>query len=77
MRNFAEIVGRLYSDGDHYFVGNHLTWEDLFFYDLGETILQSDQNCLNNHTWLKQNCHKVERQTKIDEYIKNRAKTPF
>jgi hypothetical protein len=87
MRNFAdelpkdlrniEVVGRLYSNGGHYFVGNHLTWEDLFFYDLGETILQCDQNCLNNHPWLKQNPHEVKRQPKVAEYINNRAKTPF
>jgi glutathione S-transferase len=72
-----ELLGKLYGDGGPYFVGNHLTWADLFFYDLGQTILGLDENALNNSQWLKQNRAEVEKQPRIAEYLKNRPKTAF
>ncbi|CAF4329761.1 unnamed protein product, partial [Adineta steineri] len=53
------------------------TWADLFFYDLGETILQCDRNSLNTYPWLKQNRAEVAKQPRIAEYLKNGPKTPF
>ena len=34
-----EVLHKLYGNGGPFFVGNHLTWADLFFYDFGETFL--------------------------------------
>ncbi|CAF1341359.1 unnamed protein product [Adineta steineri] len=48
-----ETVGEIYSDGGYFFVGNHLTWTDLFLYDLLETIFQHDDHILAKFPWLK------------------------
>ncbi|CAF3453115.1 unnamed protein product [Rotaria sp. Silwood1] len=72
-----EVLGKLYGNGGHFFVGNHLTWVDLYFYDLGETLLGLAATGLDTHPWLKQNRAEVEKQPKIAEYLKNRPKTPF
>ena len=72
-----EVLGKLYGNGGPYFVGNQLTWVDLFFHFFGENLLGMDGNCLDNHSWLKQNRAEVEKQPKIAEYLKNRPKTPF
>jgi glutathione S-transferase len=70
-----EVLGKLYGNGGNYFVGNHLTWADLFFYDITETILGLNGNALDSYPWLKQNRAEVEKQPKIAEYLKNRPKT--
>ncbi|CAF3479039.1 unnamed protein product [Rotaria sp. Silwood1] len=70
------VLGKLYSNDGPFFVGNHLTWADLLFYDMLETLLEIDENCLNNYPWLKQNRAEVEKQPRIAEYLKNRPKTP-
>jgi glutathione S-transferase len=70
-----EGLGKLYGNGGPFFVGNQLTWADLYFYDIGETILQRDENALDKYQWLKQNRAEVEKQPKIAEYLKNRPKT--
>ncbi|CAF1344438.1 unnamed protein product [Adineta steineri] len=70
-----ETLGEIYSDGDYFFVGNHLTWTDLFLYDLLETIFQHDDHILAKFPWLKNNRQEVEKQTKIMTYLKNRPQT--
>ncbi|CAF0804899.1 unnamed protein product [Rotaria sordida] len=70
-----ETLGKLYGDGGPFFVGNHLTWADLYFYDILETLLYANENCLNNYAWLKQNRVEVEKQPKVAEYLKNRPKS--
>ena len=72
-----DVLAKLYGNGGAYFVGNHLTWADLLFYDFGETFLGEDENCLSNYPWLKQIRAEVEKQPKIAEYLKNRPKTEF
>jgi glutathione S-transferase len=72
-----DTLRKLYGNGGPYFVGNNLTWADLYFYDVGETLLAVDENGLDNYPWLKQNRAEVEKQPKIAEYLKNRPKTPF
>ncbi|CAF3352954.1 unnamed protein product [Rotaria socialis] len=72
-----DILGKLYGNGGAFFVGNHLTWADLLFYDFGETLLGLDGDCLNNFPWLKQNRAEVAKQPKVAEHIKNRSETPF
>jgi glutathione S-transferase len=72
-----QVLHELYGNGGPFFVGNHLTLADLLFYDLGETFLESDENCFNDHPWLKQNYQEVAKQPKIAEYLKNRPKTIF
>jgi glutathione S-transferase len=70
-----EGLSKLYGNGGPFFVGNHLTWADLLFQTFGETLVGMDENCLNNHPWLKNNRAEVEKQPKIAEYLKNRPKT--
>lgn len=72
-----ETLGKLYGKGGPFFVGNSLTWADLLFYDVGETLLQINGNALDKNTWLQQNRAEVEKQPKIAEYLKNRPTTPF
>jgi glutathione S-transferase len=72
-----ETLGKLYGNGGAFFVGNSLTWADLFFYDIGETVLGIDATGLDKSQWLKNNRAEVEKQPKIAEYLKNRPKTQF
>lgn len=72
-----EVLGKLYGNGGPYFVGNSLTWADLLFYDVGESMVQVDGSCLDKYAWLKQNRAEVEKNSKIAEYLKTRPKTPF
>ena len=72
-----EVLGKLYSNGGPFFVGGNLTWVDLFFYAVGEDMLQYEGNCLEKYSWLKKNRAEVEKQPRIAEYLKNRPKTPF
>jgi glutathione S-transferase len=72
-----ETLAKLYGNGGPFFVGNNLTWADLFFYDIGETLLTIDANGLDKNQWLKNNRAEVEKQPKIAQYLKNRPKTSF
>jgi glutathione S-transferase len=76
LRNI-DTIAKLYSDGGPYFVGNNLTWVDLLFYDMGETMLGLDGNCFDKFPWLQQNRAEVAKQPKVAEYLKNRPKTAF
>lgn len=72
-----EALGKMYGNGGPFFVGNSLTWADLYFYDVGESMIQLDSTSLDKHPWLKQNRAQVDRNPKIAEYLKNRPKTSF
>ena len=72
-----DVLGKMYSNGGPFFVGNNLTWADLFFYDVGESMLKVDGNCFDKYPWLKQNRVEVEKNAKIAEYLKNRPKTNY
>ena len=73
-----DTLGKLYGQGGPYFVGNQLTWADLYFHHTAQTVLDIlNGNYLDNYPWLQQNRAKVEKHPKIAEYLKNRAKTPF
>ena len=72
-----QVLGQLYGNGGPFFVGNNLTWADLFFYDVGESMLQVDGNCLDKYAWLKQNRAEVEKNAKVAEYLKSRPKTDY
>ncbi|CAF1406256.1 unnamed protein product [Adineta steineri] len=72
-----ETLGKLYGNGGHFFVGNQLTWADLYFYNFAQTYIEAEADCLNNFPWLKQNRAEVEKQPKIAEYLKQRPKTAF
>ena len=71
----VEVLAKLYGNGGSFFVGNQLTWADLFFYDIGQTFLEQDATCLDKFPWLKANRQEVEKHPKIAEYLKNRPKT--
>ncbi|CAF1184567.1 unnamed protein product [Rotaria magnacalcarata] len=71
------VLLKEFGNGGPFFVGNHLTWADLYFYDLSETLLGMNGNCLETYPRLKQNREEVEKQPKIAEYLNNRPKTPF
>ena len=73
-----ERLGKLYGHGSPYFVGNQLTWADLFFHHCGQTLLEIlNRNCLDNHAWLQLNRAEVEKQPRIAEYLKNRPEALF
>ena len=72
-----ETLGKLYSNGGQFFVGNSLTWADLMCHEFGQKLFTYDANCLNNFPWLQANRAAVEQQPKISEYLKNRPKTEF
>lgn len=67
-----EVLAKLYGNGGPFFVGNTLTWVDLFYYATGESVLRLDGNVLDDYPWLKQNRAEVEKQPRIAEYLKNR-----
>ncbi|CAF1104658.1 unnamed protein product [Adineta ricciae] len=70
-----ETLAKLYGKGGPFFVGNHLTWADLFFHPFLETLLGMNGAVLDNNPWLKQNRAEVEKNPKIAEYLKTRPKT--
>lgn len=72
-----DILQKKYGNGGLFFVGNHLTWADLLFYDVGETFLGLDENCLNAYPSLKQIREEVAKQPGVAEHLKNRPQTPF
>ncbi|CAF3402223.1 unnamed protein product [Rotaria socialis] len=72
-----DVLLKEFGNSGLFFVGNHLTWADLYFYDLSETLLGMNGNCLDIYPRLKQNREEVEKQPKISEYLNNRPKTPF
>jgi glutathione S-transferase len=72
-----ELLGQLYGDGGPYFVGNNLTWADLYCYHALGIFLELDADCLKNFLWLKENRAEVEKQPRIAEYLKNRPKTQY
>ena len=72
-----ELLGKLYGNGGPFFVGNHLTWADLYAYDAFENFLQVDKNILNSYPWLAHNRQEVEKDPKISAYLKGRPQTPF
>ena len=76
LKNLETLV-KLYSGGGPFFVGNHLTWVDLYFYDAAETLLQADATALNHFPWLKRNRQEVERIPKINAYLQSRPRTAF
>jgi glutathione S-transferase len=72
-----EILAKSYGNGGPWFVGNKLTWADLFVYVVLENFLEMNADCLNNYPWLKQNNKEVENQPRIAEHMKTRPVTPF
>ncbi|CAF3622106.1 unnamed protein product [Rotaria sp. Silwood1] len=72
-----EVLANAYSNGGPFFVGNHLTWCDLFVYDMLESILQVDSTVLSRYSWLQRNRQEVEQQPKIAAYLKSRSQTLF
>lgn len=76
LRNL-ETLAKLYGDGGHFFVGNHLTWADLEIYDMLGVILDKNPDIFQSFSWLQKHRQEVEKQPNIAEYLKNRSKTPF
>ena len=72
-----EVLGNMYGKGGSFFVENKLTWADLYFYDVGESMIQFDSNSFDKFPWLKQNRAEVGKNARIAEYLKNRPKTTF
>ncbi|CAF2915714.1 unnamed protein product [Rotaria sp. Silwood2] len=72
-----EVLAKAYNNDGPFFVGNHLTWCDLFVYDMLENVLHVDGSALNRYSWLQRNRQEVEQQPKIAAYLKSRSQTPF
>jgi len=76
LRNL-ETLAKAYSDGGSFFIGNHLSFADLYVYDVLENILEVDANILEQYPWLKTNRQEVAKHPKIDAYLKSRPRTAF
>ncbi|CAF1468381.1 unnamed protein product [Adineta ricciae] len=76
LKNF-ETLGKLYSNGGQFFVGNYLTFADLEVYDMLGYIIKVDDNILQPYPWLERNRQLVEKNPKIAEYLNNRKETSF
>jgi len=72
-----EYLGKSYGNGGPFFVGNRLTWADLYAYDTLESLLQFDGSALNSYPWLRYNRQEIENQPKISAYLHSRPQTPF
>ncbi|UJR32437.1 hypothetical protein I4U23_019899 [Adineta vaga] len=72
-----DVLRKQYGGDGQFFVGNHMTWVDLLFFDVGESFLMLDKTCLDKYPWLKDNLEAVKIQPKISEYLKNRPETSF
>ena len=72
-----ETLAKAYSNDGPFFVGDHLTWCDLFVYDMLESVLQIDDSVLSHYSWLQRNRQEVEKQPNIAAYLQSRSKTPF
>ncbi|CAF0990326.1 unnamed protein product [Adineta steineri] len=71
----VEVLAKQYANNGPFLVGKNLTWVDLFFYEVTETLFKSDRTILDNYLFLKQNHAEVEKQPRIGEYLKNRSKS--
>lgn len=74
---YLDVLARSFSNGGPFFVGNQLTWADLYFYDAGESLLSVDSTALNSYPWLKRNRQEVERIPNVSAYLQSRPKTFF
>ena len=72
-----EILAKAYSNDGPFFVGNHLTWCDLFVYDMLETVLHIDDSVLSHYPWLQSNRQEIEKQPNIAAYLQSRLQTQF
>jgi glutathione S-transferase len=70
-----ETLGKLYGNGGAFFVGNSLTWADLFFHEMAQKVLNLNEKGLDQYSWLQTNRAEIEKQPRIAEYLKNRPKT--
>ncbi|CAF1194290.1 unnamed protein product [Didymodactylos carnosus] len=71
-----ETLQKIY-EGNNFFVGNHLTWADLWFYDITETVLNTDSTILDKYPNLQKIRQQVEQDAKVAAYLKSRPKLPF
>jgi glutathione S-transferase len=71
-----DILQGLYQ-GNNFFVGNHLTYADLWFYDIIETVLNVDSTILDKYPNLQKIHKSVENDAKVAAYLKDRPKLPF
>lgn len=72
-----DVLAKSFGGGGSYFVGNQLSWADLYFYEVGESLLAVDNNALNNYPWFKNNRQEVEKHPKIAAYLRSRPRTPW
>lgn len=61
-----------FGNGGPYFVGNSLTWADLMFYNVSQSMLLRDANILYKYPSLKLNREQVEANPNVANYLKSR-----
>ncbi len=54
-----------------------MTWADLFIYEITFNLLNHDKNVLDEFDLIKNVRQTVEKNEKINEYLKKRQVTPF
>lgn len=63
--------------GKGFSVGESLTWADLFIHEITFSLMNYQDNLLDNFQVLKKIRDSVESNENIAEYLKNRPVTPF
>lgn len=67
-----DILMKSFGNGGPYFVGNSLTWADLMFYNVSQSMLLRDANILYKYPSLKLNREQVEANPNVANYLKSR-----
>ena len=56
---------------DGYFVGDQLTWADLYVYDLLSNIIQLNGTCLNGFGLIETNREKIRNHERLTTYFQH------
>ncbi|CAF0767784.1 unnamed protein product [Didymodactylos carnosus] len=71
-----EKLAKLYGNGA-FFVGGSLTWADLVFYEISNSLLKLDPNVLKDYQQLLKTRQEVEKHPKVSAYLKSRPESQF
>ena len=69
LTNLETLIKLYGSDG--YFVGDQLTWADLYVYDLLSNIIQLNQSCLSGFELIETNREKIKNHERVSAYFQH------
>jgi len=67
----------LVDNGSTYFLGNSITWADLFLFDALYKSKQTSSHLFDGHPKLTEFINKIEKEPKIHAWLEKRPKTEF